>query len=162
MRPVSIMLVVCLALVAWPATAEDVKIGSIEIVHPWSRATPKGAKVGGAYLTIRNTGTTADRLVGGSIPIAARLEVHEMTMDGGVMKMRPLKGGLEVKPGETVALEPGGLHLMFVDLTAPLERGKPVKATLAFEHAGTVEVTFDVEAIGAQSSGHGDHGKMGH
>jgi periplasmic copper chaperone A len=91
--------------------------------------------------------------------VAGRFEVHSMVMEQGVAKMRPVEGGLEIKPGETVTLQPSALHLMFLDLKAPLALGKPVKGTLVFEHAGTVEVTFDVEAIGAKSS---DHGMMGH
>jgi periplasmic copper chaperone A len=157
MRSTTIMFVAALGLLASSAAAEDARIGSLEIVHPWARATPKGASVGAAYLTIKNAGSVSDRLVTGSIPIAARVEVHEMTMDAGVMKMRELKDGLEIKPGETATLKPGGLHLMFVDLKTPLERGKPVKGTLTFERAGTVEVTYDVEAVGAQPAGHAGH-----
>jgi hypothetical protein len=92
-----------LCLITAAAFAEDAKLGPIEITHPWSRATPKGASVGGGYLTVRNTGPTPDRLIGGSLEGAARVELHEMSMDGGVMKMREVKGGLEIKPGESVA-----------------------------------------------------------
>ena len=141
-----------LCLITAAALAEDAKLGPIEITHPWSRATPKGASVGGGYLTVRNTGTTPDRLIGASLEGAAGVEIHEMSMDGGVMKMREVKGGLEIKPGENVALQPGAFHLMFVGLTSPLEKGKPVKGTLVFEHAGTLPVTYDVEAIGAKPS----------
>ena len=141
-----------LCLITAAAFAEDAKLGPIEITHPWSRATPKGASVGGGYLTVRNTGTTPDRLIGASLEGAAGVEIHEMSMDGGVMKMREVKGGLEIKPGENVALQPGAFHLMFRGLTSPLEKGKPVKGTLVFEHAGTLPVTYDVEAIGAKPS----------
>jgi copper(I)-binding protein len=150
MKSTTLLFVAAICLVTGSASAEDARIGSIEIIHPWSRATPKGASVGVGYATIRNAGTVSDRLIGGSIAVAARLEVHEMTMDAGVMKMRELKSGLEIKPGETAMFKPGGLHLMFVDLKMPLEKGKPVKGTLIFERAGTVEVTYDVESVGAQ------------
>jgi copper(I)-binding protein len=146
------LFVAALCLITTTAVAEDAKLGPIEITHPWSRATPKGASVGGGYLTVTNTGTTPDRLIGGSLEGAARVEIHEMSMDGGVMKMREVKGGLEIKPGATVSLQPGALHLMFVGLTSALEKGKPVKGTLVFEHAGTLPVTYDVEAIGAKPS----------
>lgn len=151
----SLVLAAALALVAAAANAHDYKAGSIEIGHPWSRATPKGAQVAGGFMTLKNTGATADRLVGGSSPAAGRFEVHEMTMDQGVMKMREVKGGLELKPGQTVELKPGSYHVMFMELKTPFEKDKPVKGTLKFEKAGTVEVEFQVEAVGAPASAKG-------
>jgi copper(I)-binding protein len=141
------------AFAAAPAAAGDVKIGSLQISAPWARATPKGAAVGGGYLKITNTGTTPDRLIGGSTSIAARLEVHEMSMSGGTMKMRQLSGGLEIKPGQSVELKPGGLHIMFVNLKQQLQQGQHFKATLQFEKAGKVDVDFDVAGIGSTSAG---------
>ena len=137
-----------LALSASAASAMDYHAGSLDIAGPWSRATPKGASVAAGYLSIKNTGTTADRMVGGSSDAAAKFEVHEMSMDNGVMKMRPLKDGLEIKPGETVELKPGGLHVMFVGLKKPLKQGDHIKATLVFEKAGKVDVDFDVTGMG--------------
>src|SRR5207249_10058198 len=93
-------------LLATGAVAQQYKLGSLEIDHPWSRATPKGAKTGAGYVSIKNTGSTADRLVGGSFADAGKVEVHQMTMDQGVMKMRPVAGGVEIKPGERVELKP--------------------------------------------------------
>ncbi|MEX2034365.1 MAG: copper chaperone PCu(A)C [Xanthobacteraceae bacterium] len=145
----SILLAAMLALTATAAFAADYKVGSLEVKNPWARATPKGAAVGGGYMTITNTGTTPDRLVGFSSPAAGKFEIHEMTMDDGVMKMRPLAGGLEIKPGQTVEFKPGGYHLMFMGLKQPFEKGKWVKGTLTFEKAGKVEVEYAVEAIGA-------------
>ena len=136
-------------LLAAPALAHDYKIGSLQIGHPWARATPKGAPVGGGYLTITNNGTEPDRLVGGTAPFAKDVELHKMSMDAGVMKMRPVAGGLEIKPGETVTLKPGGLHLMFVGLDKPLKEGERVPATLDFTKAGKVKVDFVVEGMGA-------------
>jgi len=138
-----------------PAQADDVAAGSLKISAPWTRATPKGAGVGGGYLTITNTGTEPDRLVGGSTDIASRFEVHEMSMDNGVMKMRALAKGLEIKPGQTVEFKPGGYHVMFLGLKKQLMLGEHVKATLQFEKAGAVDVDFTVEGIGAQSGGRG-------
>lgn len=138
-----------------PAQADDVAAGSLKISAPWTRATPKGAGVGGGYLTITNTGTAPDRLVGGSTDIASRFEVHEMSMDNGVMKMRALAKGLEIKPGQTVEFKPGGYHVMFLGLKKQLMLGEHIKATLQFEKAGTVDVDFTVEGIGAQRGGGG-------
>jgi len=139
------------ATIATSATAEDYKVGNLQISQPWSRATPKGAAVAGGYLKITNTGTTPDRLLGGSTDIAKGLEVHEMSMDGGVMKMRQLKDGLTIAPGATVELKPGSYHIMLVNLTRPLAKGERIKASLNFEKAGKADVEFAVEAIGASS-----------
>lgn len=138
-----------LKLAAAAAAASTVKVGDLVISAPWSRATPGGAKVAGGYLTITNTGSAPDRLVGGSFEQASRFEVHEMSMKDGVMTMRPVSGGLQIAPGQTVALAPGGYHLMFMDLKQPLKEGEKVKGTLTFEKAGSVAVTFDVRGIGA-------------
>jgi copper(I)-binding protein len=142
---------------ALPASAVETaadktyKVGSLVIEAPWTRATPGGAQVGGAYLKITNAGAGADRLIGGSLPIATAVEVHEMSMTDGVMKMRKLEKGLEIKPGQTVELKPGGYHIMFLGLREGLKQGQPVKGTLVFEKAGTVEVEYRVAPIGAQS-----------
>jgi len=150
-----------LFLLATSAVAEESKVGSLEITDAWSRATPKGAKTGVAYVKIHNAGAEADRLVGASSDAADRVEVHEMTMDHGVMKMRPVTNGLEIKPGSTVELKPGGGHLMLTGLKKPLVRGEQVKGTLTFEKAGSVELNYAVKGIGEESSGHEmDHMKM--
>ncbi|MFN3657858.1 MAG: copper chaperone PCu(A)C [Pseudolabrys sp.] len=141
-----------LAILA-PASARDYTAGSLKIDNPWVRATPKGARVGGGYMKITNTGTAPDRLVGGASAASGRFEVHEMSLEGGVMKMRALPNGLAIKPGETVEFKPGGYHVMFLDLNKPFAQGERVKATLEFEKAGKVEVEFTVEGIGAQSGG---------
>src|SRR5579863_6093322 len=99
-------------LVARPLGAEEAKIGNLVITQAWSRATPGGAKVGGGYLTITNQGPTPDRLIGGSSEVAAKVQVHEMSMNNGVMTMRPVEQGLVIEPGKTVKLSPGGFHLM--------------------------------------------------
>jgi copper(I)-binding protein len=93
--------------------AQAVTVGSLVIEQPWIRATPGGAKVAGGCLRITNRGPDPDRLVGASIPLAERGEVHEMIREGDVMKMQPVQGGIEIKPGQTVELKPGGYHLMF-------------------------------------------------
>jgi copper(I)-binding protein len=137
------------------ALADDVKVGALQISAPWARATPKGAAVGGGYLKITNTGTAPDRLVGGTTSISGRLEVHEMSMSGNTMKMRQLTNGLEIKPGATVELKPGGVHIMFVGLKQQLQQGQHFKATLQFEKAGNVDVDFSIAGIGATNAGAG-------
>jgi copper(I)-binding protein len=157
----SILLAAILAILANGASAHEYKVGSLDIKHPWSRATPKGATVAAGYLAIVNNGTTADRLVSVSSPAAGKSEIHEMSMDNGVMKMRPLPNGVEIKPGATVELKPSSDHVMFVGVKQPFEKGARVKGTLTFEKAGPVEVEFLVEAAGATpGSGQMDHGGM--
>jgi copper(I)-binding protein len=161
----SILLAVLLAFAASTTSAHGYKAGAIEIKHPWSRATPKGASVAGGYMTLINTGTTPDRLIGGTTANAEKFEMHQMKMDNGVMKMRALPNGIEIKPGQTVVLKPGSYHLMFVGLKQPFEKGKRVKGTLIFEKAGTVEVEYAVESIGGTPKMHHgdmDHGDMDH
>ena len=146
-------------LAAWaavPAQAEDVTVGSLKISAAWARATPKGASIGGGYMKITNSGAAPDRLVGGSTDAANRFEVHEMSMDNGVMKMRPVSTGLEIKPGQTVELKPGGYHVMFVGLKQQLKQGDHFNAQLMFEKAGKVDVDFAVEGIGTKI-GHDAH-----
>ena len=133
--------------------AEDVTAGGLTISAAWTRATPKGAPVGGGYLTITNNGPASDRLIGGSSDTATRFEIHDMTMDNGIMKMRPVDAGIEIKPGQTVELKPGGYHVMFVGLKTPFAQGDHVKAILKFEKAGDISVDFAVEGIGAQTGG---------
>jgi copper(I)-binding protein len=145
------------ALSAGAASAHDYKVGSLVIDHPWSRATPKGATVAGGYLKITNTGTTPDRFVSGSSDAGKRFEIHEMTMDGGVMKMRELKNGIEIAPGATVEFKPGSYHVMFVGIDKPFAKGDKVKATLAFEKAGRVDVEFQVGDMGGMPAGEHKH-----
>jgi copper(I)-binding protein len=159
MKRVTMFLAAILAFGANQSAATDYNLGPLHIANPWARATPKGAAVAGGYMTITNKGTAPDRLLGGSASIAGRFEIHEMTMDQGVMRMRPLTAGLEIRPGQTVELKPGSFHVMFMDLKSPLEKGQRVKGTLEFEKAGKIEVEYTVEAIGAgaPASPHG-HG----
>ena len=161
MTRTTLMIAAVLAALALPAQAEDFTAGSLKISSPWARATPKGASVGGGYMTITNTGTAPERLVGGSTDISKSFEVHEMKMDGGVMKMRPVAGGIEIKPGQTVKLDPSGYHVMFVGLKEQLKQGEHFKATLDFAKAGKVPVEFTVEGIGAKAPGGDDHAMPG-
>ncbi|GJE40220.1 copper chaperone PCu(A)C [Methylobacterium persicinum] len=156
MRIPTLVLLTCLSsLLAGAAIAGDVTAGALKIGQPWSRATPNGAKVAGGYLSVTNTGAEPDTLTGGTFDEAGSVEIHSMSMEGGVMKMAPVENGLVVKPGETVTLKPGGLHLMFLGLKDPLKKGQTVKGTLTFAKAGSVPVTFTVESLAAKAPGQG-------
>ena len=140
-----------LPLASAGAQAADYDVGSIHITQPWTRATPKGASSGAGYLTV--TGTAPDRLSCAGTDVAAQCQIHTMDMENGVMKMRPVEGGLEIKPGETVTLKPDGDHMMFVKLKHSLQTGSAVEAMLQFEKAGTVKIEMPVVAIGAAAPG---------
>jgi len=159
MKRTGVLFGAAILLVAGAAAAEDFSVGSVEVGSPWARATPKGASVAGAYMTITNNGPAADRLVGGSTPAAGRFEIHSMVIEDGVAKMRPVTGGLEIKAGATVALKPGSFHVMLIGLTQPLQEGARLKGTLVFEHAGKLDVEFAVQPIGQATppAGAGHH-----
>ena len=125
------------------------KSGSLVIDTPWTRATPKGAQVAGGFMRITNSGSTPDKLVGGAFPLSKRFEVHQMSIIDGMMKMRPVEGGLVIPPGGTVELKPGSYHVMMIDLSQPIEQGAPIKSTLKFEKAGEVAIEFAVAKVGA-------------
>lgn len=141
-----------------PALAHDYQLGPLRINHPWARAVPSGARVAGAYVTISNTGSVPDRLLGGSAEVAGRVEVHEMSVTDGVMRMRELVHGLDIGPGQTVELKPGSFHLMWFDLSSAPKQGERLKGTLRFANAGEIAVEFQTEAIGATRLGGGHQG----
>lgn len=148
------------ALVAAPLAAHGFAVGNLEIGHPWSRETAPGQSVGGGFLTITNGGRQDDTLLSATSPAAREVQIHTVSMDGGVMRMRQLKAGLPIPAGTTVALKPGSYHLMLIGLKAPLKRGTMVPAELRFQHAGKVSISFKVEAIsygGPDGGYHGSH-----
>lgn len=149
----SIIVLSAFVLAATAAQAHDYSVGQLAIAHPWTRATPQGAKVGGGYLSVTNNGNEADRLMGVAATSAGQAEIHEMKTENGVMTMRPINDGVEIKPGETVALKPGGYHIMFMNLKEPFKPGEPVKGELEFQKAGKVQVEFKVEPVGAAGPG---------
>jgi len=126
------------------------KISGLNIEAPWARATPAGAKVGAGFVRVTNTGQEPDRLISGSMSLATEAAVHEMVTSGGVAKSRKLEGGLEIGPGQTVELNPGGYHLMFMGLRQGLREGETMKGTLVFEKAGTLGLEYHVARFGAQ------------
>jgi copper(I)-binding protein len=150
-----LILTTAVSLLAMPAMAQDYKVGSLEITTPWTRATPPSARTGGGFMTITNKGTTADRLVAVRSNASDKVEIHEMQMDGNVMRMRELAQGLEIPPGATVMLKPGSYHIMFMELKAPIAKDAKVPLTLVFEKAGSVDVQLTAQAMGAMPQGHG-------
>lgn len=139
------------------AHAHEVTLGALKLTDLWTRATPPGAQTAGGYLTVANTGAEPDRLVAVVSPDAASGELHEMSMDGGVMKMRALPDGIEIPAGGSVTLAPGGLHLMLIGLKAPLAEGGKLPVTLTFEKAGKVETFLHILAVGAKGPGGAGH-----
>jgi copper(I)-binding protein len=142
-----------------PAAAHSVKIGQLELTDLWTRATPPRAPAAGGFLTITNRGDQADRLVGVSSPAAAIGEIHEMSVEDGVMTMRPLDDGLVIPAHGTVTLAPGGFHIMLIDLKAPLVEGEKAPVTLEFEKAGSIDTFLHVEGFGAKGPGGMAHGE---
>jgi len=143
------------AVAATPSHARDYSLRNLRIEHPYARPTPPGARTGGAYLTIRNAGNEADRLLRVSSPAAATVELHSMTMDGNVMRMRAI-AALDIPAGAAVTLGSSGYHVMLIDLARPLAAGSSVPLTLTFEKSGTLDVVADVEApAGPGKAAHG-------
>jgi len=141
----------CLAL---PALAQDFHAGNIAIAHPWSRSTAPTVNVGGAYLSLTNHGKQPDTLLSASSPRAGMVELHQNLNQNGVMKMRELKDGLAIAPGQTVTLQPGGAHLMLMELAKPLKNGEHFPLTLTFKRAGKVTVDVTVDDGGAPADTH--------
>lgn len=148
-----------------PAAAAGPAVAAAEgiAVHaPWIRQPPPSARVAAGYMRIDNPGRDADRLLEVETGAAGRVEIHEMEEVDGVMRMRELEGGLDVPAAGQVELEPGGYHLMLVEPREGLEAGEEVDATLVFERAGRLEVTFEVRPPGAGADDHDGHGGHGH
>lgn len=141
-----------LLVLAGPALAEPVTVGDLTIERPTLRVTPQGAPVAGGYMLVTNTGEADDTLVAASVDAAPETEIHEMRMDGDVMRMRELDGGLVIPAGQSVSLQPGGYHLMLMGPT-PLAEGETHEVRLTFERAGEVTVPFAVQDLGAIREG---------
>ena len=156
MKPTLIALLL-LTSTAAPVAAHDFKIGTLEVKHPWSRVAPAAAPVLGGYVIIVNTGTESDRLIGGSAAVAAKFELHTSVIEDGVAKMRPARDGIEIAPGQTVKLEPGGAHIMLVQPSARPAKGEKFAGTLVFEKAGTLNVEFAVQDAAPQPASTSEH-----
>lgn len=183
MKTAFLPLLIAAGLLGQPAFAQQhnhspaaqAQIGEIAITGAFIRATLPRAPVGGAYLTITNAGPEDDRLLGATAPVGRNVELHEMSMQDGVMTMRLMTEGLPIPAGETVALDPSGMHLMINGLTERLQEGNRLDLALIFENAGAVTVSFDILALNARfhpdwpaqgaAEGHGagqDHAAIGH
>lgn len=135
-----------------PALAHEFKAGELDIIHPMAYETAPSVKAGGGYMRITNTGSTDDALIGVKADFP-KVMIHQTVEEDGIARMMHVER-LDIPAGETVVLEPGGYHVMFMGLSEPLEAGSEVPATLIFEKAGEVEVMFNVEERGAQSMSH--------
>ena len=133
------------------AHAAEYKLGDLTIKQPTTRATPPTAKVGVGFMTIHNAGTQADTLISGSAAFAGKVEIHTMSMENDVMKMRQLENGLEIPAGGEVVLKSGGYHIMFMKLKAGLKEGETRKVTLNFERAGSIDLDFTVAKLAGHS-----------
>ena len=150
-----ILTLTALAAFTFPALAHEQQLGDLLLHHAWARATPAGAKTGAVYVRIDNHGMEADKLISVAGDIAAKVEVHNMTMDGDTMQMGPA-GEIEIPSHGTVDLAPHGLHIMLMGLTKQLNEGDPFPVTLTFEKAGKVELQVVVEPIGSDGGGEGE------
>lgn len=140
------------------AAAASVKTGDLELTGAFSKAMLPGQPVGGGFVTIANSGSADDKLVSATSDVAGRVELHEMAMQGEVMKMRKLDDGIAVPAGQTVELKPGGLHFMFFEVKKPFAEGDKVPVTLTFEKAGKVDITLSVQsAKPGEASEHKHH-----
>ncbi|AQX30015.1 copper chaperone PCu(A)C [Bartonella schoenbuchensis] len=142
------------AFIALPAIANvnQYKLGELEIIYPWTRETPKSAKVGSGYLHIINHGNTPDRLIAISMDGVQETEIHSMAAVNNIMQMKKLSNGIEIPGNGEIILKPGGNHIMFIGLSQPFQQGNKINAKLTFEKAGAINVDFFVDAIGVTSS----------
>jgi copper(I)-binding protein len=139
------------------SAAASAQNGDVQITDAWARATPGGAQTAAAYVSMEST--SGDKLTGVSTPVAQKADIHSMTMDNGVMKMRQVDG-VDLPPGQKVTLKPGGYHIMLTGLAKPLEVGQSFPLTLDFANAGAKQVTVTVEKIGAMGPGEAAGGNM--
>jgi periplasmic copper chaperone A len=149
----SIVALVITASITVAAQAQEYKLNSLRIEQPYARATMPNQPAGGAYLTIENKGESTDRLIAASSPVAKKVEIHTMAMEGNVMKMREVEG-IEIKPSSRIEMKPGqGYHLMLMGLQQPLKAGDKFPLTLVFEKAGKTEVSVSVRNLNEKSGG---------
>ncbi|SCK11041.1 copper chaperone PCu(A)C [Vogesella sp. LIG4] len=154
MRTFATLALAC--LLSLPAMAHEYTVGNLKIIHPYSRAMPPASPAAAVFFSIVNKGQQADRLLAITTPQAPRAELHKHSNDNGVMRMRPLEGGVAIAAGETVKLAPGGVHVMLLDLKQQAKAGDHFPLTLKFEKAGEVKVDVKVEDGADLPMQHGD------
>jgi periplasmic copper chaperone A len=154
-------LIVVLFALAPGAFAQGGGTSTIAVEGPWARATPGGARTGAVYMTLANKTNASDRLTAASSDVAAEVQIHEMSVVNGIMKMRQLTDGLAIPAGGSVTLKPGSYHVMLIGLKKPLTVGETFPLTLTFQKAGNISVTVQVKAMGAmEDNKSGGMGKM--
>jgi copper(I)-binding protein len=151
--PIAVLAVALTA--AFGAAAADYSGAGLKVVNPWARATPPGASTAVGYMKLTNTSGAPLTVVGGSTAVAERVEIHSMSMEGGVMRMRPVPS-VDIEPGGTVELKSGGLHVMLIGLKRPLQQGEMVPMTLRLSSGANIEIKLHVEGMGAGTGMH-DH-----
>jgi copper(I)-binding protein len=147
----SAVLAIVTVLAAAPTLAQQ---DPIRVETAWARASAGEAKNGAAYMTLHNVGTGPDKLLSAASSVAGKVELHNHIMVGNVAQMRPVDA-IEVSPGSPTVLQPGGLHVMLLDLKAPLRAGQSFPVTLTFERAGKIEATVAVQPLRAPAPGGG-------
>ena len=160
MRVLAAALVVALTACEQPPetspAAQEAPAAALDVENAWAAPTPGGVDVSAGYLTLVNNTAAEDALLSVSSPRAERVEVHEMTMEGGVMQMRPV-ARLTIAPGQSIELAPNGRHLMFYGVTPPFAVDETILVRLTFEHAGEIDVSLPVRRPGASTAEHGGH-----
>jgi len=146
-----------ITVAATTTLAHEYEAGRLSIRHPWARETAAGQVAGGGFMTVVNNGNREDRLVSASSPVADEVQLHTMSMDGGVMRMRRDMEGFAIPAHGSLELRPGSNHVMFMGLKHALRPGEQVPVTLRFQRAGTVRVRFAVQAVGAMAPMDGSH-----
>ena len=157
----SFALLAAVTAVTPAAFAQTGKTSTIAVEQAWPRATPAGARTGAVYMTLANKANTSDRLTGAPSDMAAKVQIHEMSVVNGVMQMRQLTNGLAIPAGGSVMLEPDSYHVMLIGLKKPLTTGETVPLTLTFAKAGTISITVPVRAMGASQNSQGTMSGMG-
>jgi copper(I)-binding protein len=137
-----------IAVLSSQAYAQAVKVDAVSVSDAYTRATAPGQQVAGGFLKIQNKGNAPDQLIAASSSAAGEVQLHEMAMEGNVMKMRQVKD-IAIPANGAVELKPGGYHLMFLNLKGPFVAGETIPVKLKFAKAGDVEVKFPVNTAGA-------------
>ena len=137
-----------LALSLSNQTHAQTSTNTITVEQAWARATPGGARTGAAYMTLLNSGASADRLLSATTPVADQVQFHKQTEDNGVSRMREVHN-VELSPGGKIIFKPGDMHMMIVGLKQPLKEGQTFPLTLQFEKAGRIDVSVPIEKVGA-------------
>jgi len=162
MKLISLTAIAAICAFATTAAAHEFKIGDLVVNHPMAFETAQTAQTAGGFMTITNTGSTADRLIAVEADFP-RVEIHTTEMNGDVARMMHLEDGIVLPAGDSIIMKPGGYHVMFMGLRGdPFEVDEEVPATLVFENAGRLEVIFNVEERKMGDHGSMDHGEMDH